>query len=141
MPYTGRVCDRFGDWGSFDGQVSQITVHRERARALPVHIPPPPEVPLQKSDSPEAAGPAFKPPRKKGGAFNKVPEYIEDPLDLKIAAARERAKERIAKSTSMSSKAFKPTGCDLDYRMSKETGGPAFASKATTSIMFHSRNL
>ena len=140
MPYQGRIPDRYGDWGSFDGCVSQTAVRRERSRA-PTQPPPPAVLAEPKPPHSESVGGAFKPNSTRGlTTFHKFPVYVPDPLDAKIDAARKRAAEQRAKMTSVSGKPFKPTPHDLEYRLFKDST-PAFIPKATTSIIFHSRNL
>lgn len=71
-------------------------------------------------------------------AFTKFPEYKEDPWELKIAAARERAAAERGKR--FSSLPFKPTTNDLAYRTSK-AASPAFTPRYTSSITFRPINM
>jgi hypothetical protein len=143
MPYyKGRVPDRFGDWG-LDGTCNQQVHRPERVKPgvmdVDVGKPRAPRAPVP-SRRKEVFEPVFKPPKARGlTTFHRFPAHEPDPLDAKIAAARERAATQRMLLSSISSKPFKPTPCDLDYRLFKETT-PAFRPMATRSIVFHASN-
>lgn len=88
-----------------------------------------------KGSTPKRSGETFK------KTFTTFPPYKEDPWDLKIQAARERAAALRAQTAKVGDgKPFKPTSNDLAYRTSKNAK-PAFAPMYSSSIVFCPRNL
>jgi len=97
------------------GRVASSSVYTENPRG-PERPPPPAEAPPV-SDKPFY--PSKAPTSGPQGAFSKFPKYIEDPLDLKVKAAKEAAKTLERDGLAP----FKPTSKPFSTR--------------TPTIMFH----
>ena len=125
--------DRYGCWSSINGHEGRRDRFREGTK-MPYALPPEEGSPAEKAPQ---EGPNFyaKVRRNVDGTFSKFPYYKEDPWDLKIQAARERAAAIRLLKTTVGAKPFKSTGGDRDYRLSKDAT-TAFRPMASTSIVF-----
>jgi len=125
--------DRTGCWGlinSNDGRRDRHTPDVRKDFKLPELEP--------RAHTADAIGPAFycKVRKLKSGTFTPFPEYKEDPLDVKIAAARQRAAEIRALKTTVGARPFKPTSGDHAFRLTKDAKC-AFSIIPSRTIIFH----